>query len=83
MSFSLDDIEHGILRRNARNHIEVGDSKLTHMVDKVDYRIHFALNCGAQSCPAIAFYTIASLEKRTHNGRNIFCITTVCSRSLQ
>ncbi|MEP0266842.1 DUF547 domain-containing protein [Dokdonia sp.] len=63
ISFSLDDIEHGILRRNARNHIETGNSKLTYMVDKIDYRIHFALNCGAQSCPAIAFYTEENLEE--------------------
>jgi len=63
LSFSLDDIEHGILRRNARNHIKNTDPKLNFIVDKIDYRIHFALNCGAQSCPAIAFYTKASLEK--------------------
>ena len=34
------------------------------MVKKVDYRIHFALNCGAQSCPPIFFYTAESLEEQ-------------------
>jgi Protein of unknown function, DUF547 len=63
-SFSLDDIEHGILRRYrwkwslgylpgpfARPAVK----KLA--VSKRDYRIHFALNCGAVSCPPIAFYS--------------------------
>ncbi len=31
-------------------------------VDKIDYRIHFALNCGAKSCPPIASYNYASLD---------------------
>ena len=26
-------------------------------VDVIDFRIHFALNCGAKSCPPIAFYS--------------------------
>lgn len=63
LSFSLDDIEHGILRRNARNHIETHDPKLAYTVTAIDYRIHFALNCGAHSCPAIAFYTVTSLKE--------------------
>lgn len=62
-SFSLDDVEHGILRR-FRYKYSLGlvanifaprlIKKLA--VDKLDYRIHFALNCGAKSCPPIAFY---------------------------
>lgn len=63
LAFSLDDIEHGLLRRNARNHITLGDPKLAFMIREIDYRIHFALNCGAQSCPAIAFYTEEKLEE--------------------
>jgi hypothetical protein len=31
-------------------------------VDKIDYRIHFALNCGAISCPPIAFYNYKDLN---------------------
>lgn len=61
--FSLDDIEHGILRR-FRWKLSLGylpnifTSKLIRKLaaKKVDYRIHFALNCGAESCPPIAFY---------------------------
>lgn len=63
LAFSLDDIEHGLLRRNARSHLSSDDLKLEYMVNAIDYRIHFALNCGAQSCPAIAFYTEEKLEE--------------------
>jgi hypothetical protein len=52
-------------------------------LDSVDYRIHFALNCGAASCPPIRFYqsekinqqlnlaTLAYLSQETkHNTEN-------------
>jgi hypothetical protein len=35
-----------------------------HAVSKIDYRIHFALNCGAKSCPPIAFYTADNIEQQ-------------------
>jgi len=69
--FSLDDVEHGILRRY-RWKFSLGYlpnlfapsliKKLA--VSKVDYRIHFALNCGAVSCPPIAFYTSERIEQQ-------------------
>lgn len=60
---SLDDIEHGILRRSA-NKYSLGyfrslfstQAAKQWQVDKIDWRIHFTLNCGANSCPAIGFY---------------------------
>jgi hypothetical protein len=63
IKFSLDDIEHGILRKNAHK-LSLGYLKkfLTPkhiqslMVEKVDPRIHFALNCGAKSCPPVLFF---------------------------
>ncbi len=71
--FSLDDIEHGILRGNRahpstlfnlimarRLHLNMfshNDPRLKYMVKKFDPRIHFALNCGASSCPPISVYT--------------------------
>ncbi|MBK8516647.1 MAG: DUF547 domain-containing protein [Saprospiraceae bacterium] len=69
--FSLDDIEHGILRRyrwkwslgylpNPFAPREIRDLA----VDHLDYRIHFALNCGAASCPPISFYTLLKLENQ-------------------
>jgi thiol-disulfide isomerase/thioredoxin len=31
---------------------------------KVDYRIHFALNCGAKSCPPIVYYSPEKLDQQ-------------------
>ena len=56
-SYSLDDIEHGILRCNIGNHMEEDDPRLAYMPDSRDPRIHFALNCGAESCPPIRVYS--------------------------
>jgi hypothetical protein len=61
--FSLDEIEHGILRR-CRAKWALGYlpnpffRRSVHqlMLQKSDYRIHFALNCGARGCPPIGFY---------------------------
>ena len=69
--FSLDDVEHGILRR-FRYKYSLGYlanpfvSNLIKQlaVSKVDYRIHFALNCGAKSCPPIAFYNSDKIEQQ-------------------
>ena len=68
-NFSLDDVEHGILRKY-RYKYSLGFlpniftknliKKLA--VNKLDYRIHFALNCGAKSCPPIAFYSLEKIE---------------------
>ena len=67
--FSLDDIEHGILRRSKIkwslgyfNKIFTNKTERELRVDKLDYRIHFTLNCGAKSCPPIAFYNPENLN---------------------
>jgi len=69
--WSLDDIEHGILRRFRYKftlgffpNLFVSDMIKKHAVSKIDYRIHFALNCGAKSCPPIAFYTADNIEQQ-------------------
>ena len=77
--FSLDDIEHGILRRY-RWKLSLGYlpnffvstliRKLA--VKKMDYRIHFALNCGAKSCPPIAFYTLDKLAQQLDDAMYAF-----------
>ncbi|MGH1339046.1 MAG: DUF547 domain-containing protein [Aureispira sp.] len=69
--FSLDDIEHGILRR-FRYKYSLGYFPnfftpapiRTLAVPKIDYRLHFALNCGAKSCPPIAFYTPEKIDQQ-------------------
>ena len=68
---SLDDIEHGILRRYR---IKISLGYLPNLfaptwikewaVDELDYRIHFALNCGAASCPPIAFYSDTRIDSQ-------------------
>lgn len=70
-ALSLDDIEHGLLRRSKSklsfgyfNKLFPGSFERANRVDKLDYRIHFALNCGAKSCPPIAFYSPESLDKQ-------------------
>jgi len=90
---SLDEIEHGVLRKYR---IKKSLGYLPNWfapawikkwaVDQLDYRIHFALNCGAASCPPIAFYndiridsqlemaTLSFLESETkidHSSRTI------------
>ena len=62
-TFSLDDIEHDILRRSGikwnlgyLKKLFPGKTEKELRVNYLDNRIHFALNCGAKSCPPIAFY---------------------------
>jgi hypothetical protein len=66
---SLDNIEHGILRRYRYKYsLGLFANLLTskhikeNAVEKIDYRIHFALNCGAKSCPPIAFYNSENIN---------------------
>lgn len=68
---SLDRIEHGLLRRSKIkwsmgyiNRFFPSSFERKYRVDTVDYRIHFALNCGAKSCPPIAFYRVEQLDKQ-------------------
>lgn len=68
-TFSLDKIEHGILRKSKikwslgyLNKFFPGKTEKDLRVNKLDYRIHFALNCGAKSCPPIAFYNPENLN---------------------
>lgn len=64
---SLDDIEHGILRCNAVQPYALfprftsEDPRRYLSLKKMDARIHFALNCGAKSCPPVRIYTLSLL----------------------
>ncbi|MFW6068948.1 MAG: DUF547 domain-containing protein [Chloroflexota bacterium] len=64
---SLDDIEHGILRSNCGHpllpgrHFPSSDPRLKWVLP-LDPRIHFALNCGARSCPPIRSYMPEKLD---------------------
>ncbi|MDW7709237.1 MAG: DUF547 domain-containing protein [Deferrisomatales bacterium] len=60
--FTPDDMEHGILRANARPPFRplrpfgARDPRKAFAVSPVDPRIHFALVCGSRSCAPIASY---------------------------
>jgi len=78
-TFSLDDIEHGVLRGNAKNPITAEpqfsetDIRVSCKVQQVDPRIHFALVCGAKSCPPIRIYTSDNCERALHLAALNFC----------
>jgi hypothetical protein len=68
--FSMNDVEHGILRANARppyalfRPFRPGDPRLAFIVSSIDPRIHFTLVCGSRSCPPIGFYTSERIEEQ-------------------
>ena len=76
---SLDDIEHGILRKSnfkyglglIRNPFS-SDFVKSMAVDQLDYRIHFGLNCGAKSCPPIRIYEPENFHRQISNNAEIF-----------
>lgn len=67
--FSLDDIEHGLLRENRRHpylpyrQLRGPDPRKTWTLP-LDPRIHFALNCGAKSCPPIGVYLAEQVDQQ-------------------
>ena len=77
--FSLDDIEHGILRKYrwkySKGYLPAffpGQLIKQLAVSKIDYRIHFALNCGAKSCPPIAFYSYDDIDTQLNMATKSF-----------
>ncbi|XP_065913569.1 uncharacterized protein [Dysidea avara] len=81
--FSLDDMEHGILRGNRphpsvahkqQHHFSQDDDPRTQLaMSSVDPRVHFALVCGAKSCPAIQVYTSDNLDRALEGAARSFC----------
>ncbi len=67
---SADDVEHGILRGNARHGVfrrrpfGARDPRLALAAHPVDPRIHFAITCGAQSCPPVGAYRAVALDQQ-------------------
>jgi hypothetical protein len=68
--YSLNLIEHGMLRRNRRppyhlrRPLRPVDPRLRAAVGALDPRVHFALNCGARSCPPIRVYEPDRIESQ-------------------
>ncbi len=76
---SFSTLEHGILRKSkwdkGLGYVRkwfVSDFERRLRVNNVDYRIHFALNCGAQDCPPVAVYTPERLEEQLAKGTRLF-----------
>ena len=76
---SFDDLEHGILRANMKKPYAIkapfpsGDKRKELVVSNPDPRIHFALNCGANSCPPISRYTPAAIDEELRIAAMSFC----------
>lgn len=76
---SFDKIEHGIIRKSQWK-LGLGyirkvlpnkfERKLR--VDKRDYRVHFALNCGAKDCPPVAIYQAEQLDEQLNQSMNSY-----------
>jgi len=82
-ALSLNDIEHGMLRHSSvwwsKGHlrkIAPTDFEKKFRVP-LDYRIHFALNCGAKSCPAIRFYDPKQMDDQLDLAMNSFLSSDV------
>eukprot|EP00884_Botryococcus_braunii_P017002 jgi/Botrbrau1/3986/Bobra.0365s0058.2 len=87
MSFSANDIEHGILRGNRSSPASFGsllgfkgghyfrsdDPRVSQICLPMDPRIHFSLVCGAKSCPPIRVYTAEGLEEGLTAAACAFC----------
>lgn len=67
---SCEDIEHGILRANAGSlffpgpQFASGDRRRAWVIEPLDPRIHFALNCASRSCPPIGVYDATKLDQQ-------------------
>jgi hypothetical protein len=65
---TLDEIENGVLRRNAPHPatgsrlFEDDDPRIALCPSRVDPRIHAALVCASTSCPPVAFYEASKLD---------------------
>ncbi|XP_064384202.1 uncharacterized protein LOC135333215 [Halichondria panicea] len=77
--YSLDDIEHGVLRGNkphpsaSKRPFSEDDPRAKISLKSCDPRIHFALVCGAKSCPAIQVYSGTNLELALNSAATNFC----------
>lgn len=66
--YCLNDIENGILRANKQGPLQFSapfgksDPRLKTSLIQVDPRIHFALNCGAKSCPPIKTFSSKNIN---------------------
>ncbi|WP_026776196.1 DUF547 domain-containing protein [Polaribacter sp. Hel_I_88] len=70
-TLSFDDIEHDIMRKSRikwswgylRKYFRPKWERKLRIDGDLEWRIHFALNCGAKSCPPVALFSAENLDK--------------------
>ncbi|XP_061547657.1 uncharacterized protein zgc:152951 [Phycodurus eques] len=76
--FTLQDIENGVLRGNRKGLAQLRrpfsktDPRLQVALKDVEPLIHFALNCGAKSCPPIKTYTPQDIDCQLRTAAEAF-----------
>ena len=76
---SFDKIEHGIIRKSQWK-LGLGlirkwfPNKFERQlrVDERDYRIHFAINCGAKDCPPVAIYESDRVDEQFNKSTEMY-----------
>jgi hypothetical protein len=77
--FSFQDWENGILRGNRKAPYALSqpftkkDSRYLFVISEPDCRIHFALNCGARSCPPVNQFTAEQIDEELAIVAYSFC----------
>ncbi|XP_030642057.1 uncharacterized protein zgc:152951 [Chanos chanos] len=76
--FTLQDIENGVLRGNRKGVAQLlrpfskSDPRLQVALPDAEPLIHFALNCGAKSCPPIKTYTPEGIDGQLRTAAEAF-----------
>eukprot|EP01059_Diplonema_ambulator_P027429 TRINITY_DN4552_c0_g1_i1.p1 TRINITY_DN4552_c0_g1~~TRINITY_DN4552_c0_g1_i1.p1 ORF type:complete len:486 (+),score=68.89 TRINITY_DN4552_c0_g1_i1:170-1459(+) len=76
--YSFNDLENGVLRGNRKAPYSLsipfgkGDRRLGAVME-CDKRVHFALNCGAASCPPVKQFTSESIDVELDIVASAFC----------
>ena len=79
--YSLNDIEHGILRCNKRSPSSfyppfvTSEPRYQIILSNLDPRIHFALVCGAKGCPPIQTYSSNEIDDQLDSAAKSFLET--------
>lgn len=71
MRLSFAEVEHGLVRKSQWEYglgyfrtWFPGKFERKNRIQQRDYRVHFALNCGAQDCPPVAVYSPQTLDQQ-------------------
>lgn len=77
--WSFNELESGVLRsnRHAPYHISrpigASDPRLKAVLAEPEVRVHFALNCGAKSCPPVKNFTEEAIQEELRIVAQAFC----------